>query len=70
MRARLYEDDNGDQILGLDAEGIDYLIKGLTTLRELDPGNSLKTPSLVSSNEGELKGVGSFILMRVVDMEE
>jgi hypothetical protein len=64
-----YEADDGDFVMEVDAEAIDYLIDGLTELRGKEPGESLTSPSLVQSTEGEPQGVGDWVLLRAADEE-
>lgn len=63
MQLHAYETDDGDFVLELDVEGIDYLTQGLEALRDVSPGAEKFSDSLVS-NGGTPVGVGSFILRR------
>jgi hypothetical protein len=47
-----------------DADGIDYLLNGLRTLRDSEPGTVVSSPSLIN---GEDPAVGPFSLVRVAD---
>ncbi len=54
-------EEDGNTVHELDAEAIDYLIDGLRTLRDCQPGTELSTPSLTNN------GVACFILIRAPD---
>jgi hypothetical protein len=67
---KLYEDEDGNTVHLLDVEGIDYLIEGLTELRDSEPGERLSTPSVTTDHEtGELESVGKMILERAADVD-
>jgi hypothetical protein len=64
MVFRSRERDDGNFELALDAEGIDWLEKGLAELRYMGTGEALATPSVTT------EGVGEFLLKRVKDGTE
>lgn len=61
-------DEDGDRITELDAEAIDYFIRGLTELRDMEPGEELVTPSMDQNEDGTL-GMSYFILRRAADAD-
>lgn len=70
MINKLYEDEDGNTVHLLDAEGIDHLIEGLVELRDSDVGDQLVTPSVtVDHDTGELESVGMMILKRAEDVD-
>lgn len=63
-----FERDDGDYVMEMDAEAIDYLTRGLQQLRGSDAGTELATESLVSDGDtGEPEGVGWLVLLRAED---
>lgn len=76
MIHRIQDNEYGDVVQELDAEGIDYLIEGLEQLRDSEPGTKLSTPALV--DEGPRiwwrlwrrtpPAVGELILIRADDV--
>jgi len=64
MEFHLSETPDGETLVELDTEGIDFLIKGLEDLKECKEGFELQTPSIDND------GVAYFILKRVADTEE
>lgn len=68
MIFRVEDADDGNMVITLDEEGIDWLERGLTQLREAEPGEELSCPSIGSDGKtGEPTGVSDFVLKRVVD---
>lgn len=52
----IFCEEDGDQIIEADEEGIDYLIEGLEALRKSAPADTVETPFLSED------GVGTLIL--------
>lgn len=69
MRFQFKEsDDDENSVIELDNEAIDYFIEGLQDLHDLDVGEEMTTPILVSdSDTSEPEGVSQFILRKVED---
>lgn len=65
----LFEDDDGNTVHLLDAEGIDYLIEGLRALRDEEPGAQLDTPTVETDEEGVMQKMGLMILRRAEDVD-
>lgn len=55
MNFHLFTEDDGTEVLELDAEGMDYLETGIAQLREQEPGGSVSTPLLHSNGVSKLQ---------------
>jgi hypothetical protein len=64
---RSYDDDDGNRVEALDAEGIDYLITGLEQLRDLKPGEEICTPALTEETDDGTITAGYHVLRRLPD---
>lgn len=69
MINKLFEDEDGNVVHLLDAEGIDYLIDGLRELRDEEPDTELTTPTVHADEEGVMQKMGLMILRRAEDVD-
>lgn len=61
------DDETGTATHEVDAEGIDWFIKGLEQLKHCDVGEEISTPAFIYEEDGSIKSVGETILKRVAD---
>lgn len=60
--------DDGEQIMELDAEGIDWFIKGLETLKHCEPGEEITTPAFESDPASGMPTAATLtVLKRLAD---
>lgn len=67
MKHIQYEDDDENQIIELDNEGIDHMIEGLEKLKTREPGDGVETDNIKVDKDGNLTSMAKTILLKAED---